>query len=89
VLSAAVFSLQTVVEAAMEIAGLRAAQKRLQVRVLGWCVTYGCVYFLLAYGGSCLLLLYGCGIAWHLAQCAAQKGLQVRACAVSWFVHAS
>lgn len=31
VLSAAVFSLQTVVEAAMEIAGLRAAQKRLQV----------------------------------------------------------
>jgi signal transduction histidine kinase len=32
VLSAAVFSLQTVVEAAMEIAGLRAAQKRLQVR---------------------------------------------------------
>jgi hypothetical protein len=34
VLSTAVFSLQTVVEAAMEIAGLRAAQKRLQVRFL-------------------------------------------------------
>ncbi|WIA44333.1 hypothetical protein OEZ86_007123 [Tetradesmus obliquus] len=31
VLTAAVFSLQTVVEAAMEIAGLRAAQKRLQM----------------------------------------------------------
>eukprot|EP00882_Tetradesmus_deserticola_P019624 GHRQ01021134.1.p2 GENE.GHRQ01021134.1~~GHRQ01021134.1.p2 ORF type:complete len:103 (-),score=29.90 GHRQ01021134.1:15-323(-) len=37
VLSAAVFSLQGVVEAAMEIAGLRAAQKRLQVRGLGFC----------------------------------------------------
>lgn len=31
VLTHTVFSLQTVVEAAMEIAGLRAAQKRLQV----------------------------------------------------------
>ncbi len=34
VLSTSVFSLQTVVEAAMEIAGLRAAEKRLQVG--GW-----------------------------------------------------
>jgi hypothetical protein len=31
-LSPSLFKLQTVVEAAMEIAGLRAAEKRLQVR---------------------------------------------------------
>lgn len=43
VLSHAVFKLQTVVEAAMEIAGLRAAQKRLQVcgAVVGWLYVQG------------------------------------------------
>lgn len=54
VLSFTRFQLQTVVEAAMEIAGLKAAQKRLHVRGCMLCMTW------------CMMMLYSCAMCVYI-----------------------